>query len=29
MFIIKDGKNVEVKIDENGKQYFVDKDGNI
>jgi hypothetical protein len=28
MYIIKDGKNVEVKVDENGKPYFLDKNGN-
>jgi hypothetical protein len=28
MYIIKDGKNVEVKVDENGKPYFFDKNGN-
>jgi hypothetical protein len=28
MYIIKDGKNVEVRLDDNGKPFFIDKNGN-
>ena len=29
MYIQKDGKNIEVKLDSQGKPYFIDKNGNI